>query len=337
MTKTNTEESAGVSPVGDCARIEFYDSRGEPYFTEWQPVGPGDRLRGNGLKGAGLVAAVAGIRPKGCGEATARAFASRGYRVLTCDRDPAGRASADALRVAGGDVRFVEANVATPEGVEHFMAEIARVAGRLDVLVCNAGNAGDPARDNILDITPNAVWALLDDNLVSPILLTARAVNQFMVPQGSGSVIYLGTNNGQRGMGVRGQLVYGAAKTALSAVVAACTAQLGRTVRFNLVRPGVVETDSENWRRRKRENPQCVGIEAESVPAGELARPDDVANAIVWLASDESRYVRGVELAVDGGEGATGVMCPAWDPTNFRTSYVASVGRLGPVETRKAA
>jgi NAD(P)-dependent dehydrogenase (short-subunit alcohol dehydrogenase family) len=321
-----------TSPIGNAARTVFYDDRGEPYGTEWQLVETGKRLSANGF-----VAAVAGIRRHGCGEAIAGALAAQGYAVVAGDRDnDAGQEAADRIRRHGGEIWFRQADMSTPEGVDGFMEETARRGGRLDILVCNVGNAGDPRRDNILDVTPDRIHLLLSDNLVAPLLLTREAVRRFMVPQRSGTVIYIGSNNGQRGMGIRGQLIYGAAKTALTSVVAACAAQLGKMIRFNLIRPGVVETDSENWRCRKRENPLWAGVEAQAVAAGALVRPTDVANAVVWLASDEAKYVQGAELSVDGGEAATGVMFPAWDPADFRASYVASVGILEGATSWKA-
>lgn len=80
----------------------------------------------------------------------------------------------------------------------------------------------------------------------------------------------------------------------------------------------------------------CAHAGGSRRPAGVLVQPQDVAEVIAWLASDEARMVSGIELAVDGGLSATGVLHPAWDPANFRESFVGSVV-LSRQEAKKAA
>ncbi len=177
---------------------------------------------------------------------------------------------------------------------------------------------------------------MVNDNLIGPFQCTTEVLRRFMLPRKAGVVVFLGTHNGQLGSGVLGQLGYGAAKSALSGLLAVLTAQCGRHVRFHVVRPGIVVTNSPNWQRRRQVDPQYEDKEGTYNPAGVLVQPQDVAEAIAWLASDEARMVSGIELAVDGGLSATGVLHPAWDLANFRESFVGSVATSRP-EAKKAA
>jgi NAD(P)-dependent dehydrogenase (short-subunit alcohol dehydrogenase family) len=269
---------------------------------------------------------VTGIRPGGIGQAATARLAKDGYSLVTCDVNAElGKRAVETVREQGGDVSFVEADVATEEGVGRVMDEVERVGGgRLDLVVCNAGSAGDPRRDNILDLTGSVFRSLLDNNLTSAFLTTQAALKRFMIPQGFGSVIYLGSCNGQRGLGSLGQFGYGSAKAGLSVLVSLLTAQFGSRIRFNLVRPSIIETDSENWQRRRATDPDWPRIEGQYTPAGRLGRPEDVAAAIAWLASDAASFMAGIELPVDGGLAAAGIQHPAWNPANFRQSYVDS-------------
>lgn len=333
MKKIDNNGFATGCPLGNAVRLQYLDEAGDTYFTEYQLFDPAKSLAAQGR-----TVAVAGIHRHGIGEAITARFLAQGDSVVACDKNRAAGLEATAhLRRSGADLSFVEADVSTEQGATRFMEGIARQSGRLDTLVCNIGCAGNPADDNILDLTPERIHGLINDNLLAPVLLTQAALRRFFLPQGCGAVIYIGTNNCQRSMGVRGQMLYGASKCALSAVLAACVAQVGHVVRFNLIRPGVVETDSDNWRRRRQENPNWSRLESSSVPARVLGAPADVANAVVWLASDEARYVNGAELAVDGGERASGIMFPAWDPVNFRQSYVAALQRFDAGVGLKAA
>jgi NAD(P)-dependent dehydrogenase (short-subunit alcohol dehydrogenase family) len=187
-------------------------------------------------------------------------------------------------------------------------------------------------------MSPDHLRRLLDNNLVSTFLLTQQALKRFFLPLGTGgSVVFIGSNNGQRGLGLLGQPGYGMAKVGLAALMANLVARFGRQVRFNLVRSGVVVTNSENWQRRRHQAKDWPQLEGSYTPAGRLGEPVDVANAVAWLISDEAKWVNGAELSVDGGVTCGGLQFPAFDATDFRASYVQAVREWTARRQRQAA
>ena len=287
----------------------------------------------------GRVAAITGVGAGGIGEAVAEELAIRqGYELFASDINAArGTQTCELIRRKGGKMHFIHADTATSDGIELFFDSIQIHTGRLDLLVNNAGSAGDPAKDNLLDLDIAAFQKLLEINVTGPVMMTKEALRRFMLPQGRGVVIFVGSLNGGYGRGQLGQLGYGTAKTALTSVLAQLTAQFGSQIRFNLVRPGITVTNSENWQKRSLHDPMYEAREAEQYPSKRLMYPADIARAIAWLASDEARLINGVELAVDGGQSAAGILHPAWEPSNFRASYVQSVAALENSPERQAS
>lgn len=324
-----------AAPLGDHVRTEYFDWRGEPYFTEWTPCPPSDRLPG-ALATAG-VALVTGIRPAGCGEAISRELAiARGFRVFACDRekDLGAQAVAD-IRGAGGDITFLHADLTRAHDLERVMVEIARSGGRLDVLVNNAGHAGDPARDNVLALDADELRSLLDHNLIMPFLVTQAALRRFMVPQKNGVIIFMGTLSTE--WGIWGQVGYHAAKAGLQPLCNhVLTMGSPHNIRAHLIRPGVIETQSKNAEDRRRRDPRHYAKEGKIGPRGRVGKPSDVANLISWLIDPRASHV-GAEILVDGGLKQSGFMHPAWDMLNFRDSYVASVTLFEQAAERRAA
>lgn len=268
--------------------------------------------------------ALSGIQPYGIGHATASQLVAEGNRVICCDRDEAkGRAAV--AEIDSGDIEFVPADLSRPDGVDAFLDAIAP-ACPLDGLICNAGTAGDPKEDDVLNTSFEHFHELINNNLTSAWLLTRGALRRFFLPQGAGAVVFLGSNNGQRGCGILGQPAYGIAKTALSGLLANCVARFGRHVRFNLVRPGVVLTKSKNWGIRMDINANWPAIEGQATPAGRLADPMDVAHLVAFLLSDKARHINGAEIPIDGGMTCAGIQFPGViDPTRFRESYVEAM------------
>ncbi len=269
--------------------------------------------------------ALSGIQPHGIGQAIARELCAQDLRVICCDRDDQrGRAAVAELHSEA--IHFVAADLATAAGVDTFLDAVARVPGPLRGLVCNAGSAGDPREDDILHMSPEHFHQLLDNNLTNAWLLTRGVLQRFFLAHSwRGSVVFLGSNNGQHGYGILGQPGYGIAKTGLSALLAHLVARFGRLVNFNLVRPGVVLTQSENWQRRLRLLPTWPQLEGQCTPAGRLADPSDVAHLVAFLLSEKARHINGAEIPIDGGMTCAGPQFPGIDPTRFRESYVAAV------------
>src|SRR5262249_40949841 len=122
---------------------------------------------------------------------------------------------------------------------------VAQQPGPIVGMVSNQGFAGNPQRDDILTMAPEYFRQIIDANLTSAVLLVRAMLNRFL-QDAPGSVVFLGSNNGQRGCGILGQPSFVFAKDGLPGLLAFLVAHLGRTVRFNLVPPGVVLTQSEN-------------------------------------------------------------------------------------------
>lgn len=333
MQKNENNETR--SPLGDHVRSVYYDQQGEPYFTEWQPFGPTEYPPG--IQPPEGIALVTGIRPGGCGEAITWELAlNRRFRVFACDREPElGSQAVKKIRGNGGDVIFLQADLTREEDVVRVIDEIVRSAGRLDVLVNNGGHAGKPARDNILQLTAEEFRALVDDNLTAPFLVSQAALRRLMLPQRSGIIVFIGTLSTE--WGVWGQVGYHAGKAGLQAVCNHIIALCSRhNIRAHLVRPGIIETQSKNAEERRRRDPRYYEKEGCISPRGRVGQPSDVANAISWLIDSKAAYI-GAEVLVDGGLKQSGLMHPAWDPLDFRPSYVASVTLYEQATRREAA
>jgi NAD(P)-dependent dehydrogenase (short-subunit alcohol dehydrogenase family) len=273
---------------------------------------------------------ITGCRPGGIGEATAREFAvTHQDDVLVCDlhRDLVAQ-SVEQLRNEGGRVQFVEADVTRPDDVQRLINEAGRLWGRIDVLVNNCGDAGDPRRDNLRDLTLDDFESILRANLGTAFLVTKSVFERFMVPQRSGVAVFLGSTNGQ--FGSLGQLSYSCAKAAVAAMVRVlCVEYARQNVRVLLAQPGIIRTRGKNWQRREHEDPAWAEKEGQMNPTGRVGRPAEVAKAIAFLASDDASFLNGAAVPIDGGLLASGIRVPGIEPgSDFRESYVRAVTRL---------
>jgi NAD(P)-dependent dehydrogenase (short-subunit alcohol dehydrogenase family) len=245
---------------------------------------------------AGKVAIVTGAGAEGeaigIGRAIAVVLAGEGARVCCVDLDPA-RAEATAARIRsqGGDAFAAAADVSRDADCERVVAEAAGRHGRLDVLVNNVGIS--PASK--LEPFDEAVWTrVLDVNLKSVVLMCRHAVPR-MAGGGGGSIVNISSIAGMRASGA---LAYGAAKAGMAQVSRDIALAYGRAgIRVNTIAPGHLLTahiaprlTAELRARRRKVAP--LGIEGDAW---------DVAAAASFLASDEARFISGVELPVDGG------------------------------------
>ncbi|WP_306212587.1 SDR family NAD(P)-dependent oxidoreductase [Actinoplanes sp. RD1] len=225
----------------------------------------------------------------GVGRATVLAFARAGADVVAAyHRD---KAAADELVQAAagapGRVEAVRTDVTDEDAVAGLAAECRRVLGGLDVLVNNAGVDGSAAAAGL---TPQEWHRVVDVDLTGCFLVTRALLDQL----GDGaSVINVGASVALRGR--PGSAHYTAAKAALIGLTRSLCKETGRRgLRVNLVDPGVVDTGDGP--------PPPVRARIEAMTAlGRLARPDEVAGAVLFLASDLSRYITGATLTVDGG------------------------------------
>jgi NAD(P)-dependent dehydrogenase (short-subunit alcohol dehydrogenase family) len=240
----------------------------------------------------------------GLGGAIARRFAAEGASVLCTDRDlPKAEATVAAITGAGGTASAFPADVADPADCEAQVAETVSHYGRIDIAV---NNAGVGLHRLALDTSLEDWERILRINLTGS-FLTAQAAARRMVAQGGGRIVQIGSISGQRGN--MGGIAYGASKAAVMHVCKVLAVELSsKGVMVNAIAPGPIETGiSTHGPTRKK------GY-IDRIPAGEYGTVDAVANAALYLASDECQWVTGHVLNVDGGYGAAGL---AYDPAEI--------------------
>jgi 3-oxoacyl-[acyl-carrier protein] reductase len=254
------------------------------------------QLRPTSGRFAGRVAIVTGAA-QGIGAATALRLAEEGATVAALDRNGAGAgATAEAIVAGGGHGFGLECDVASAPSVESAIAAVAD-HGRIDVLVNNAGIT----RDNLLFKMGDDDWAtVLQVNLTS-VFLMCRAVQKHMVSARYGRIVNLSSRSA---LGNRGQANYAAAKAGIQGLTATLAIELGPfNVTVNAVAPGYVATPmtaatAERVGMTAEDHQQAV---AERTPLGRVARPEEIASVIAFLASDDASYVSGQTIYVNGG------------------------------------
>jgi glucose 1-dehydrogenase len=249
----------------------------------------GDRLRGR-------LAIVTGSA-SGLGRAIALRFAEEGATVVVSDvrRDP--REGGEPTHELIG-AEFVEADVSRWDDVDRLVSGAVERHGRLDVMVNTAGIAG-PYSKPLLETT-EADWdAIMAVNLRGVFLCCKRAVAQMLeqepVDDVRGRVINISSQHGM--VGSPGHLAYGASKGGVVNLTRQIAVDYGpRQVLVNAVAPGKILTGSPEGMR-----PELIAYSESRTPFFRLGRPEDVAGAVLFLASDDVAYVSGVNLLVDGG------------------------------------
>ena len=231
----------------------------------------------------------------GMGAATARRFAQEGAKVVIADMlSEEGNAVADSIKATGGEAMFLPLNVTDEAGWKHVVDTTTRAYGKLDILVNNAGISGSATND-LLD---SALWErVMAVNSTGVFLGTAAAVRQ-MQPNGGGSIVNLSSISGVVGQSMV-HMGYNAAKGAVRVMTKSTAVQFGKDkIRCNSVHPGLMPPMRTSGATA---DPAVRAQMLKSVPLGRTGEADEVANAILFLASDEASYITGAELYVDGG------------------------------------
>jgi len=232
----------------------------------------------------------------GIGHATAIAFARKGARIVVSGRrDKEGKELVEVLRTLGAEADFVRADVRKEEDVRALVDKTVARFGRLDVAVNNAGTEGQGGP--ITDQTAESYAATFDTNVLG-VLLSMKHEVRVMQKQRSGSIINISSTYGHEG--AAGASIYVGSKHAVEGIsksVARETVKLG--IRVNVVAPGPIDT---GMLTRFTGTPENKAALVTTVPMDRLGLPEEVANAIVFIASDEASFITGHVLNVDGGK-----------------------------------
>ena len=234
----------------------------------------------------------------GIGRAAAVAFAEAGNRVVVSGRrQDAGEALVSELRSLGAEAEFVQADVRKEDDVRRLVDQTVERFGRLDAAVNNAGTEGKPGP--VVDQTAETYAATFDTNVLGT-LLSMKHELRVMTPQGSGSIVNISSTYGHEG--ARGASVYAGSKHAVEGMTkSAALEAAGSGVRVNAVAPGPTETGMLN---RFTGAPERKAAVAAGVPLGRIGHPEEIARAILFLASDAASFVTGQIVTVDGGKTA---------------------------------
>ncbi|MDR2312300.1 MAG: SDR family oxidoreductase [Brucellaceae bacterium] len=225
----------------------------------------------------------------GIGEASVRAFAREGAKVVIADFADHGQALADEL---GADkALFIKIDVTDSEAVQAMIAQTVAQFGRLDVMFANAGIAADGPID---ELEESAWQRTIDINLGGVYLCDKYAIQQFL-KQGGGVIVNCGSIHSH--VGKRGVTAYAAAKGGVKLLTQTLGIEYGaKGIRVNAVCPGYIDTPLLSHIPDDAKE-KLVALH----PMGRLGRAEEVANAVLFLASDEASFVTGSSLMVDGG------------------------------------
>ena len=235
----------------------------------------------------------------GIGRATALAFAKEGATVVVSGRREAeGNALEAELRGLGAQAAFVQADVRREGDVRNLVDQTVARFGRLDVAVNNAGTEGKPGP--VTDQTPDSYAAMFDTNVLGT-LLSLKHELRVMQPQGSGSIVNISSTMGERG--AANLALYTASKHAVEGLTKSAALEAAAFgVRVNAVAPGPTETAMLDRLTGTAEKKAAFYA---AVPLKRGAKPDEIADAIVFLASEKASFITGQIVRINGGKTAS--------------------------------
>ncbi len=229
---------------------------------------------------------------RGIGRGIVEKLAAEGARVVVSDIDEG--SARETARAIGGESVGLRADVTSKESVEAMVKEVMDRFGRVDVLVNNAG--WDKVGPFLKSDEPD--WEKVIAINLYGTLHCCKAVLPVMVDQGYGKVVNIGSDAGR--VGSSGEAVYSAAKGGIIAFTKTLAREMARyKINVNCVCPGPADTPL--FAEIGEENPKLREALQKAIPFRRLARPEDVANAVAFLVSDEAEYITGQTLSVSGG------------------------------------
>jgi NAD(P)-dependent dehydrogenase (short-subunit alcohol dehydrogenase family) len=232
----------------------------------------------------------------GIGRATAVAFAKKGAKLVVAGRrDEAGKALAKELRALGSEAEFINADVRKEDDVRALVDRTVQHFGRLDVAVNNAGTEG--LRGPITDQSAESYTATFDTNVLG-VLLSMKHEVRVMQEQGNGSIINISSTYGHEG--APGASVYVGSKHAVEGITKSVALEIVNSgIRVNAVAPGPTDT---GMLTRFTGTPENKAALVTTVPMGRLGLSEELASAILFIASDQASFITGHILNVDGGK-----------------------------------
>ncbi len=228
----------------------------------------------------------------GIGEAAARLFASEGGKVVISDMSEKGKDLSDSLNSEGYETTFIKTDVTNEEDVKHLVNSTVEKYGSFDVLFANAGIGGM----SLVHETDFSAWKkIIDVNLHGVFLCNKYAIAQMLKQETGGAIV---NNDSIHGVvGKAGVGAYSAAKGGVKLLTQSATAEYAsKGIRINNVNPGYIDTPlladlPEEMRQ------ELIRLH----PIGRLGKPEEVAKAVAFLASDDASFITGASLLVDGG------------------------------------
>jgi NAD(P)-dependent dehydrogenase (short-subunit alcohol dehydrogenase family) len=235
----------------------------------------------------------------GIGQSSALIFAQEGATVIVNDLDTnKGNETVDLIRAAGGQADFIRADVTNPEEVSQLVQEVITKYGRIDVLFNNAGISGVGA---LHELEPDA-WDRIMSINIKGVYLPSKYVLPHMMEQKFGSIINMSSCIAEIGLARRAS--YAATKGAVLSLTKSMQVDYAPyNIRVNALLPGTILTPFvENYLKTSYDDPEAAIASLKTRQlSGDLGRPDDVAKAALFLASDDSKFMMGSPLYIDGG------------------------------------
>jgi NAD(P)-dependent dehydrogenase (short-subunit alcohol dehydrogenase family) len=234
----------------------------------------------------------------GIGRATALAFAKEGARIVIAGRrDQAGQNLVAELRKLDAEAEYVNADVRHEDEVRNLVDKTVSRFGQLDMAVNNAGTEGKPGP--ITEQTAESYAATFDTNVLGT-LLSMKHELRVMMAQGHGSIINVSSTYGR--FGAKGASIYAASKHAIEGLTQSAALEAAEFgVRVNVVAPGPIDTGMLT--RFTGNDERKAGL-VSTVPLKRIGRPEEIAQTIVFLASDKASFTTGATFATDGGKSA---------------------------------
>ncbi|MCW9706008.1 SDR family NAD(P)-dependent oxidoreductase [Fodinibius salsisoli] len=240
---------------------------------------------------------------RGMGTAIAKLFAKEGAKVVVTGRDEkAGKSVVQEIKDAGGSAFFVKADISLPEANKRLVNETIAQFGQLDILVPNAGMLG---LGSITEVDEKVWHQTLDTNLNAIFYLLRAAIPKMQQTDPTAAIVVTGSIAAHKGF--PNHAAYCASKGAVESLVRQAAVDYAPDIRINMIQPGPVETKLYKDSAIAFPNADTILDEVpKSLPMQRTGAPDDIAQAVLFLASSDSSWMTGSIITIDGGASASG-------------------------------